>query len=164
MTSKPEFPIFLRVRNANLPAWNWLALLVVLAVALLFGGCGGNTSNVQNPPPPPASNLSIAFQTPPVSSLQIDATTDLTAVVSNDASNDGVDWSVTCSNTNDCGSLNTYHSASGGTVTYTPPQTLPGNSEVVNIVAFATADHTKNTLVAMTVSAFGSILSVTYVF
>jgi hypothetical protein len=143
----------------------FIGSLVLLGAMAALGGCGGgSTYNVQNPPPPPGSNLSIAFQSTPVNSLPINTTTDLTAVVTNDASNDGVDWSVTCENTNDCGSLNTYHSASGSAVTYTPARTLSGNSEAVNIVAFASVDHTKNALAAITITAFGSILNGTYIF
>lgn len=155
--------LFMRA-SAVLPGGKWVVLLITLATVALFAGCGGSTLNVQNPPPPPPSNLSIAFQSPPPSSVQINATIDLTAIVSNDASNNGVDWSVSCSNANHCGSLNSYHSESGAAVTYTPPQSLAGNNEGVNIVAFATVDHTKNTLAVITVSAFGSILSGTYVF
>ena len=140
-----------------------ILLLLTASATSILAGCGGS-SHVQNPPPPPPSNLSITFQPAPVNALLINATTTLTAVVGNDSSNGGVDWSVTCQNPNNCGSLNTFHSGSGIAVTYTPPQTLPGNAEPVNIVAFAAVDHTKNTVATITVSAFGSILAGTYVF
>jgi hypothetical protein len=166
MTARSEFDFTMSPSGrAILQSRTFLGLLLTLTASLALAACGGgSTFNVHNPPPPPPSNLSIAFQSTPVNSLLINATTDLIAVVQNDASNDGVDWSVTCQNPNDCGSLNTYHSASGETVTYTPPQTLSGNSQAVNVVAFAEADHTKNVLAVITVKAFGSVLNGTYVF
>jgi hypothetical protein len=72
----------------------------------------GSTFNVQNPPPPPPSTLAIAFQPAPVGTLPINVTTTLTAVVSNDSSNAGVDWSLTCQNSGNCGTLSSLHTAS----------------------------------------------------
>jgi hypothetical protein len=83
-------------------------------------------------------------------------------MVSDDSSNAGVDWSLTCANGN-CGSLSPLHTDSGNAVTYTPPATLSGNEQIVNITAFATVDHTKNVLAPITVTAFGSNLNGTYV-
>jgi hypothetical protein len=128
-----------------------------------LAGCGGVSSNVQNPPPPPPSKLAIAFQPPPAASIPINSTTNLTAVVSNDSSNLGVDWDLTCTSAGQCGSLSSLHTASGQSVTYTPPASLAGNSAPVNIVAFATADHTKNVLAPITITAFGNNLKGTYV-
>jgi hypothetical protein len=110
------------------------------------------------------TEVSVAFNPAPVSSLLINATTDLIAVVDNDPGNNGVDWSVTCSNAGNCGSLSRLHSDSAQAVTYTPPQILSGNSLAINIVAFATADHTKNVVAPITITAFGSSLNGTYVF
>ena len=146
-----------------MPTRRWVLLLLLAMTLVVVAGCGGGTTNVQNPPPPPQSKLSVAFQPAPATSLLINATTDLTAVVSEDPGNYGVDWSVTCHSVGNCGTLSSSHSDSGQTVTYYPPQTLLGNSEPVNIVAFATADHTKNAVAPMTVLAFGSILKGVYV-
>jgi hypothetical protein len=141
----------------------WILFLLPAAMISALAGCGGSTFNVQNPPPPPPSNLSIAFQPAPPGSILINAATDLTAAVSNDPSNAGVDWSLTCSNTGNCGTLSSLHTNSGTPTTYTPPSALPGNILPINIVAFATADHTKNALATISVTAFGSTLSGTYV-
>jgi hypothetical protein len=141
-----------------------LVLLLVATVSVLAGCGGGSTFDVQNPPPPPPSDITVAFQPAPVGSLLISDTTQLIAVISNDPGNYGVDWSVTCQNTNHCGSLDSYHSASGQAVTYTPPQSLRGNAESVNIVAFASADHTKNVVAPINITAFGSVLGGTYAF
>jgi hypothetical protein len=87
----------------------------------------------------------------------------IAAIVSNDPNNAGVDWSLTCQNTGNCGSLTPLHTASGQAVTYVPPASLAVNSQTVNIVAFATADHTKNKLATVDVTGFAGTLKGTYV-
>lgn len=141
-------------------------ILLLLSAAMIsgFAGCGGGSTTVDNPPPPPGSSLAIAFQPAPPASTSVNAIVTLTAVVSDDSSNAGVDWSLTCNNNASCGSLSSLHSGSGEAVTYTPPGSLSGNEQAVNIVAFATADHTKNALAPIMVTAFGSSLKGTYVF
>jgi hypothetical protein len=141
----------------------WILSVLVAMVSILAGCGGGSSFNVQNPPAPPPSKTSIAFQTAPAGLILINATTNLTAVVSNDSSSAGVDWMLTCASSANCGSLSTRHTSSGQTTTYTPPSTLSGNSQNVTIVAFATADHTQNVIAPITISAFGSALRGTYV-
>jgi hypothetical protein len=141
----------------------WIPVLLLTAISLLAGCGGGSTVNIQNPAPAPLTKVAIAFQPEPATSLLVDSTTSLTAVVSNDPGNYGVDWVLTCQ-TADCGSLSSRHSDSGQEVTYTPPQALPANSQSVTIVAYATADHTENATASITITAFGSGLKGTYVF
>ncbi|MGH9499524.1 MAG: hypothetical protein ACRD3L_10320 [Terriglobales bacterium] len=74
-----------------------------------------------------------------------------------------MDWSLTCAAGVTCGSLASPHTASGQPQVYTPPSTLSSNSQSVTIAAFATADHTKNTVTALNISAFGNVLKGTYV-
>lgn len=140
--------------------WTLIAAMTLIFVS---AGCNsGSTANVMNPPPPPQQAISIVFQSTPPSSVVVGATVSLTAVVTNDSTNAGVDWSLTCANGN-CGSLSAPHTSSGQPVTYTPPSTIAGNSQVVNIGAFATADHSQNVLTSINVTAFGSNLMGTYV-
>ncbi len=142
-----------------------LALLAAATISL--AGCGGaSTANVQNPPPPPASNISVSFQSPPPQSIAINTTANLTANVNNDPSNAGVDWALPCQSktAGACGSLSNLHTPSGQPTTFTPPATLTGNNQMVNIVAYASADHTQNVVASISVSAFGSNLKGNYVF
>jgi len=118
---------------------------------------------VQNAPPPPAAKVSIGFNPPPAGSIFINGTTTLTAVVANDSSNAGVDWSLPCPTGSNCGQLNPMHSASGKAVMYTPPPTLAGNSQTVTILAFAAVDHTKNVLTPITVKGFAGNFKGTYI-
>src|SRR5690242_11361913 len=145
----------------------WIPVLPLTAATILLAGCGGSTANVQNPPPPPPSTVTIAFQPMPPATILLNANTPLTAVVSNDSSSAGVDWSLSCSiqgtDPNKCGTLSALHTASAAATTYTPPTNFSGNSVAVNIVAFATADHTQNVSAPVTVTGFGSALQGTYV-
>ncbi len=141
------------------------SVLLILSVAMIaiLAGCGGGTTSVQNPPPQPVTAVSIAFQPAPTGSIPINATAALTAVVSNDSSNAGVDWSLLCAKNANCGTLSPLHTDSGKTATYTPPPFIPGNSQTVTIEAFATADHNKNLVTPVTVTGFGSNLKGNYV-
>jgi hypothetical protein len=141
-----------------------ILLLLSLAMIAILAGCGGGTTNVQNPPPPPVTPVSIVFQPAPSPSIPINATAALAAVVSNDSSNAGVDWSLLCGkNANNCGTLSPLHTDSGQAATYKPPPIMSGNSQTVTIEAFATADHNKNLVTPVTVTGFGSNLKGSYV-
>src|SRR5271166_4521181 len=137
-----------------------------MAAILLLVGCGGSTFNVQNPGGPPPQNVSISFASPPPTAISLGATATLTANVANDSNNAGVDWAVTCANqsTFGCGSLSSEHTASGQAETYTPPSAFTGNSDSINIVAYATASHSANVSASITITAFGTVLQGTYVF
>jgi hypothetical protein len=143
-------------------------LLPALMLAVL-AGCGGSTAGVQNPPPPPPSNVSIAFQPQPGASIAVGFSENLIAVVSNDPNNYGVDWTLTCQNPPNCGALTVNgspasHTASGDPITYTAPFTISSNSTVVEVVALATVDHTKNVVAPVTITTFnGSFQAGTYV-
>lgn len=81
---------------------------------------------------------SIAFNPAPPSSLDVKQQSPLTAVVTNDTSKAGVDWS--CSPVNACGSFSAKHTASGTATNYTAP-----SSPVTAVVkATSTADPTQS--------------------
>jgi hypothetical protein len=141
-------------------------ILFLLAVAMISGlaGCGGSSTNVQNQPAPPTSSVSITFQPAPAASLSQVSTMPITAVVSDDPTNAGVDWALLCQSAGNCGTLSPLHTASGKAATYTPPTTPTGNVQAVTIEAFATADHTKNAVATFNVTGFASMLKGAYVF
>ena len=140
-------------------------LLSTPALAIMAACGGGSTFNVQNPPPPPpqGSSLTVMFQPAPPSSLLINGTAQVTAVIQNDSSKAGVDWSLGCPQPGKCGSLSSVHTASGQAVTYSAPPSFFGNNETVSIVALATADHTKNAQNPVVITAYGNVLGGTYV-
>lgn len=138
-----------------------LTLLTASVLAILMGCEGGSTANVQNPPPPPSSNITIAFQPQPAPALNVSFSENLVASVSNDPNNYGVDWSLTCGTASNCGTLTVNgnsgtHTASGSPITYSAPSFLATNNMIVEIVAYATADHNKNVVAPITISTFDS--------
>jgi hypothetical protein len=142
----------------------FLFILTATLIAALAGcSSGGGTFNVQNPPPPPPAGVSIVFHPTPPTSVVIGSATPITAVVTNDSTNAGVAWKLTCQSS-DCGTLSTSQTQSGQATIYTPPTILSGNSEIVNISGFSIFDNTKNILASINVTAFGSNLVGTYVF
>lgn len=138
--------------------------LFATAISAILAGCAGNTKNVQNPGAPASTPVAIAFQPAPAQAISLVATTAFKAVVTNDPSNSGVDWSLLCQSNANCGSLLPLHTASGAASAYTPPTAISGNSQTFTIEAFATADHSKNVVAGLTVTGFASNLKGTYVF
>jgi hypothetical protein len=139
----------------------WILFPLAAALSILAGCGGGSTANVQNPTAPPQSQVSIAFKPAPGTSLAVTFSENVTAVVSNDPNNDGVDWSLVCPTdlgAGNCGSLSALHTASGATNTYTAPSTLPASRIVVEIAAYATASPSTNVVAPVTVSGFNSSL------
>jgi hypothetical protein len=153
----------LLVRSSS-PIRRYILLCFVAGMIAALAACGNNNLNIQNPPAPAASNVSISLQPAPAATIPLGATTTLTAVVSNDSSNAGVDWSLLCTVNATCGVLAPLHTASGAAASYSPPATISGNSQTFTIEAFASADHTKNVVAAIDVTGFGSTLKGTYVF
>ncbi|HEY7095856.1 MAG TPA: hypothetical protein VH437_03980 [Terriglobales bacterium] len=138
-------------------------LLTVVLVAALTGCGGGDSTNVQNPPAPPPSNLSVAFDPAPPTAIKVNAVTPITAVVDNDPSGAGVDWLLTCQGSTSCGTLSPLHTQSGDATTYTPPAGMTANSQDVTIIAFATANHSKNATTPLNITGFAGTLKGTYI-
>ncbi len=143
----------------------WIFSFLLGAMLSVLAGCSsGSTANVQNPPPPPPSKVAIAFQPEPSPALNVGFSENITAVVTNDPNNYGVDWTVTCQNPPNCGVLSALHTASGTATTYTAPSAISGNTMGVEVVALATAAPTANVIAPLTVSTFNSSLNAgTYV-
>jgi hypothetical protein len=144
-------------RGVLLGKWGLFALAG--AISVLAGCEGGTTANVQNPAAPAGMPISITFQPAPPGSIAINGSAALTAVVNNDPTDSGVDWSLNCQSSANCGSLSSLHTASGQTTTYLPSQGLSANTQTVTVFAFATADHTKNINASIVVTAFASFLN-----
>jgi len=100
----------------------------------LPGNPGLATSTITALPP------AVAFQQFPPASLITTAQTTVSAVVTNDPTNAGVTWSVTCGVTSagGCGYVFPSQTASGAATTYTAPPVAPAGS--VTIVATSTAN------------------------
>ena len=141
----------------------WVPFLLAAAMITFLAGCGGSTANVQNPPPPPQQNVTIMFSPQPGGALAVGSSESVTAVVTNDPSNEGVDWGLTCqldpkNQHGLCGSLSAPHTASGTPVLYTAPTSISVNSTIVEIVALATAEITENQVAPVTIGTFNNSL------
>jgi hypothetical protein len=89
-------------------------------------------------------------------------TTDLvSATVSNDVSNAGADWSLSCTSPDACGSIDA-HTSSGVAASYTAPDAIPGSGKVT-ITATSSDDKTAfaSTDIAITASpaVTGTVMS-----
>lgn len=128
-----------------------LALSALVALtAISFSACGKSSQ----------ASLTIALVNAPAT-LTINQSVNLTASVSNDSSNAGVDW--TCSSASgDCGTFAPAHTASGGTSVFTAPAT----AGTVTITAAATADGSVKAMANISVVPIGSnaMLNGRYVF
>src|SRR5579859_7788517 len=69
-----------------------IAIFAILAETLACSG--GSTLNVKNPSANQGQTVTIAFEGSPLTSIPVNGTAQLIAVVQNDPSNGGVDWSL----------------------------------------------------------------------
>ncbi len=120
-----------------------ILLTAIVGAVGLLAGCGGGAAA----PSPPA--ISVGFMGTPPSSVQVGSSATFTAVISNDASSAGVDWSLTC--VGDCGSFSPPHTSSGSPMTYTAPNAVP-SSKTVTITATSTAEHTQSVSANITIT------------
>jgi hypothetical protein len=117
----------------------------IAATAFVAAACGGSS----NPPNPPA--ISVTLSPAPPTSITAGTTASLTAIVSNDSSNAGVTWSVTCGGS-PCGSFSPTSTASGAATTYTAPANVPTGG-TVNVVATSVTDGTATASASITITA-----------
>ncbi|MFZ0877983.1 MAG: hypothetical protein WA002_00685, partial [Candidatus Acidiferrales bacterium] len=124
-----------------------LLIAVTIAAMSFLAACGSSSTGV-----------SIALNNVPPS-LTTNQTTTLSAVVSNDTTNAGVDW--TCS-TAPCGTFSPTHTTSGATTSYT----APGTAGTVTVTATATADSsaTQSATIQITSGSANAGLSGQYVY
>jgi hypothetical protein len=122
-------------------------LLCASAITLLLLACSSGTG----PTPPPSNPISVSFLNAPASSLNVSTSTGLIAVVSNDSSNAGVSWKVTCGGSS-CGTIAPATTASGGSATYTAPAAAPSPASVT-ITATSVSDSTKSVSASITITA-----------
>jgi hypothetical protein len=94
--------------------------------------------------------ISVAFASQPPSSLAINATTSVAAIVTNDSKNAGVTWTVTCSSSS-CGGFNPTSTASNATTTYTAPNAIPSPA-TVTVTATSVTDKTKSASATITIT------------
>lgn len=112
-----------------------LQILPSIVLAVSNFGCGGSSSTFQ-----PPTQISVAVS-PATAMVKTSLTTSLTATISNDASNSGVSWTLSCSAVQ-CGTIAPLTTLSGAPTIYTTPATIPPNVSVT-VTATSVADETK---------------------
>jgi dienelactone hydrolase len=123
----------------------WLTeMLGVLVLVVSNFGCGGGTSSTLQ------VRVSVSAS---ATTVQAGTTTQITATVTNDSSNKGVNWTVTCPAA-PCGNVSPAATASGATTTYQAPSTPPA-SLTVTITATSAASASASASAIITVLAIG---------
>jgi hypothetical protein len=132
------------------------SLLVGLSAVSVLAACGGGT--------PAFTTISIGFAAAPPTSLALNSTANMSAVVQNDNAARGVTWSVKCAATQ-CGSVAPTSTASGATTTYTPPAQLPSPA-TVTVTATSVTDPSKTVsgTINLTSAAAAVLADGTYVY
>jgi len=92
----------------------------------------GNPQNFQTFTLPPISSqpTSLLFVITPPAALAINATTALSAAVTNFSSNALIVWSAKCDSAGACGSFSVSQTTSGGTTNYIAPSVIPSGATV----------------------------------
>ncbi|HXY25342.1 MAG TPA: alpha/beta fold hydrolase [Candidatus Acidoferrum sp.] len=130
--------------------------LLSILPAIGISGCNhGTASTLVTPPPPPPPAISVTIGLGAGISVQINGSTQLTAIVNNDASNKGVTWTLTQNGTAcspACGTVSPTSTLSGAPTNYTAPSTVPANP-TVTFTATSVADPTKSASSNMTIIA-----------
>lgn len=113
-------------------------MFALSSLCALLAGCGDSGGGASGPVP--ALPTSVAFVSPPPTSLAVNAhaTLSAAAVYSGNASgNKAVTWTVTCGSAGACGTIGANDDAAA--VTYTAPAAIPSDT-TVTVTATAVAD------------------------
>lgn len=97
------------------------------------------------------TSLIVVTITPGTAHVDLNSSQQLTATVTNDPSNAGVTWSLSCTRA-PCGTLSATSSASGIAITYTAPGTVP-NPDAVIATATSVSDAGKSAVATITVTS-----------
>ncbi|HMD30760.1 MAG TPA: hypothetical protein VKG84_02540 [Candidatus Acidoferrales bacterium] len=130
------------------PRRSLLLIAGVIAASLALSACGSSNSSSPNLP------IAVSFSAVPPSTVNAGAGFMVTAIVSNDSSGKGVNWS--CAPAGSCGSFSPTQTASGAASTYTAPATVPTGGSVT-ITAASISDSTKVASANVTVAAGGAV-------
>lgn len=152
MVGEGGFPLMRVFAKSALGAGFLFVLALFSSSALQLTGCGGSGSSPTSNSPAPSPSISVSVS-PTTSSVQVSHAQSFTAIVSNDAQNKGVTWSLSgasCSGST-CGSLSAASSGSGMPITYTAPTSIPA-TPTISITATSMSDNTRSAKATITVA------------
>jgi hypothetical protein len=116
---------------------NLRRIFLAALVGALLSGCGGVPTPVATP-----VAISVSLSSAPDSdSIPLGGTAALSAIVSNDKADAGVNWS--CTPANACGSFSPTSTASGASTTYSAPAVLPPGGQAT-LTASSVTDSSKS--------------------
>lgn len=126
-----------------------------LPTLLTLEGCSASASKTPQTP-----IISVAITQAPPASLNVVGTAQVSATVTGDPANAGVDWYAECASAPSCGSFSPSHTASGGTTTFTAPAIVPSQNTVA-VTAVSTTDKSKNSAAVVTILSTVSGVTIT---
>ncbi len=127
----------------------FLAVFFSLASFVLSAGCGKSGAEISTSQTPV---ISVAMTQAPPSSMIAGNAVSVSATVSNDPSNAGVDWVATCASAPNCGSFAPNHTDSGASAIYTAPPGVPKKNSVA-VTALSTTDRSKSSAATVTITS-----------
>jgi hypothetical protein len=130
-----------------------LLFLLFVCTLCFLNACSGGSSA---PPPLP---LSVNLSPNAAQALDVNQSIPITANVSNDSSNQGVRWTITCpAGVNPCGALAQSKTASGTQNRFTAPANA-STAEIVTLTATAVSDPTKFATIQVAVNPALSLVN-----
>ncbi len=151
---------FVPTHTASNNSTNYHAPASVTTVTVTATSTADNTKSVSAQID--IATIIVAFDPAPTPFMIVNATSPLTAVVSGDTTNAGVDWSCSAAGGGACGSFNPAHTASRQATNYT----APGSAATVTVTATSTADNTRlvQSVITVATSFNNAALNGSYVF
>ncbi len=126
------------------PCWATLSLVGLC----LLGGCAGGYTT--SPPPPASITVDLSPNSP--QTLDVNQSLPITANASNDSSNQGVTWTVTCpAGIGTCGAMAQSNTASGAQNKFVAPTSVSA-AEMVTVTATSASDRTQFKSIPVTVN------------
>jgi len=133
----------------------FLAFVLGLPAFLALVGCSANVSKAPQTP-----LISLALTQAPPTSLNVVSTAQVSATVSGDPANAGVDWFAQCASAPTCGSFSPAHTASGAATTFIAPSLVPAHNTVA-VTAVSATDHSKSSAAIVTILSTVSAVTIT---
>jgi hypothetical protein len=123
-------------------------LALCCSFASVMAGCS-NTSHMNATPQTPL--ISVALTQAPASMITGNSAL-VSAMVTNDPADAGVDWVATCASAPKCGTFTPSHTASGATSIYTAPPGVPTKNTVA-VTALSTTDRSKSSATTVNITS-----------
>jgi hypothetical protein len=140
---------FISLRHAT-----HLPIICLLAVSIAMAGCGITGTKASGSLTPV---ISIAVSQAPPASLLVGNAVPVSATVTNDTANAGVDWVAVCDSAPRCGSFSPSHTASGGNTIFTAPLAVPAHSTIAVTALSATNHGTQSVASVIILSSVSSV-------